>query len=91
MRNAYRRVALSNMVAQPIQLGPLAAVHVDADQVGGSVTVFEGFGPARRECLPHIAMTTSTKRLRLEGIATFNVGGERIEVNVASPCSYGAG
>jgi quercetin dioxygenase-like cupin family protein len=74
---------MSNMVAQPIQLGPLAVLfHVDADQSGGSVTVLECFVPAQaRMPAPHSHDNFDETVFGLEGITTFNVDGERIEVN----------
>jgi quercetin dioxygenase-like cupin family protein len=74
---------MSDTVAQPIQVGALRVLfHVDADQSGGSVTVFECFAPAKaRMPAPHSHDAFDETAFGLEGVTSFTVGGELIDLN----------
>jgi quercetin dioxygenase-like cupin family protein len=74
---------MSEGAAQPIQVGALTVVfHVDADQSGGSVTVFECFAPAKaRMPAPHSHDNFDETVFGLEGVTSFTVGGERIDLS----------
>jgi quercetin dioxygenase-like cupin family protein len=74
---------MSDTVAQPIQVGALRVLfHVDADQSGRSVTVFECFAPAKaRMPAPHSHDAFDETAFGLEGVTSFTVGGELIDLN----------
>lgn len=74
---------MSNTVAQPIQVGALTVLfHVDADQSGGSVTVFECVAPANaRMPAPHSHNDFDETVFGLEGVTSYTVGGERIDLD----------
>jgi quercetin dioxygenase-like cupin family protein len=56
--------------------------HVDADQSGGSVTVFECVAPAEaRMPAPHSHDDFDETVFGLEGVTSFTVGGERMDLN----------
>jgi quercetin dioxygenase-like cupin family protein len=75
---------MSSTSAQRIQMGALSVVfHVDADQSGGSVTVFECFVPAQaRMPAPHSHDDFDETAFGLEGVTTFTVGGEQFDLRV---------
>jgi quercetin dioxygenase-like cupin family protein len=70
------------MAAQPIQVGAMTVLfHVDADQSGGSVTVFECVAPAKvRMPAPHSHDDFDETVFGLEGVTSYTVGGERIDL-----------
>jgi quercetin dioxygenase-like cupin family protein len=70
-------------VVMPIQVGALTVLfHVDADQSNGSVTVFECVAPAKaRMPAPHSHDDFDETVFGLEGITSFTVGGERIDLS----------
>ena len=74
---------MSDAVAQPIQVGALTVLfHVNADQSGGSVTVFECVAPAKeRMPAPHSHDAFDETAFGLEGVTSFTVGGARIDLN----------
>jgi quercetin dioxygenase-like cupin family protein len=74
---------MSDTVAQPIQVGALTVLfHVDADQSGGGVTVFECVAPAKgRMPAPHSHDAFDETAFGLEGVTSFTMGGERIDLN----------
>lgn len=74
---------MPNTVAQPIQVGDLTVLfHVDADQSGGSVTVFECVAPANaRMPAPHSHDDFDETVFGLEGVTSYTVGGKRIDLN----------
>jgi quercetin dioxygenase-like cupin family protein len=58
--------------------------HVDADQSGGSVTVFECVAPAKaRMPAPHSHDDFDETVFGLEGVTNYMVGGERIDLKPA--------
>jgi quercetin dioxygenase-like cupin family protein len=73
---------VTNTLAPPIRLGALSVVfHVDADQSGGSVTVFECLVPAHaRMPAPHSHDEFDETVFGLEGVTSYTVGGERIDL-----------
>jgi len=74
---------MSDTVAQPIQVGALSVLfHVNADQSVGSVTVFECVAPAKaRMPAPHSHDAFDETAFGLEGVTSFTVGRERIDLN----------
>ena len=74
---------MSSTSGQPIQMGALSVVfHVDADRSGGSVTVFECLAPAQaRMPAPHSHDNFDETAFGLEGVTSFTVGGERIDLH----------
>jgi quercetin dioxygenase-like cupin family protein len=75
---------MSSTSAQPIRMGALSVVfHVDADQSGGSVTVFECLAPAQaRMPAPHSHDNFDETVFGLEGVTSFTVSGEQIDLHV---------
>jgi quercetin dioxygenase-like cupin family protein len=73
---------MSDMAAQPIQVGAMTVLfHVDADQSGGSVTVFECVAPAKaRMPAPHSHDDFDETVFGLEGVTSYTVGVERIDL-----------
>jgi quercetin dioxygenase-like cupin family protein len=83
-RSAYGRAFhMSDAVAHPIQVGALTVLfHIDADRSGGSVTVFECVAPAKaRMPAPHSHDDFDETAFGLEGVTSFTVGGERIDLS----------
>jgi quercetin dioxygenase-like cupin family protein len=74
---------MSNTAARPIQVGALTVLfHVDADQSGGSVTVFECVASAKaRMPAPHSHDDFDESAFGLDGVTSFTVGGERIDLS----------
>lgn len=74
---------MSATAAQPIQVGALTVLfHVDADQSRGSVTVFECVAPAKaRMPAPHSHDDFDETAFGLEGVTSFRLGGERIDLS----------
>ena len=74
---------MPDSVAQPIQVGALTVLfHVDPDQSGGNVTVFECLAPAKaRTPAPHSHDDFDETAFGLEGVTSFTVGGERIDLS----------
>jgi quercetin dioxygenase-like cupin family protein len=72
-----------NAVARPIHVGALTVVfHVDADQSGGSVTVFECVAPAKaRMPAPHSHDAFDETAFGLAGVTGFTVNGEHIDLH----------
>ena len=68
---------------EPIQVGALTVrFHVDADESGGSVSVFECTAPANaRMPAPHSHDGFDETAFGLDGVTTFTVGGERTGLN----------
>ena len=68
---------------EAIQVGALSVrFHVDADESYGSVTVFECEVPANaRMPAPHSHDDFDETVFGLDGVITFTVGGERIDVS----------
>jgi quercetin dioxygenase-like cupin family protein len=69
--------------AQPIHVGALTVrFHVDPDRSGGSVSVFECVAPAKaRMPAPHSHDGFDEAAFGLEGVTSFTVGGEQIDLN----------
>lgn len=65
-----------------IQMGALSVLfHVDENQADGSVTVFECLAPAQsRMPAPHSHDNFDETAFGLEGVTTFTVAGERIDL-----------
>ena len=74
---------MPNTAAEPIQVGALAVrFHVDADESGGSVSVFECDVPANaRMPAPHSHDDFDETVFELDGVTTFTVGGEPTDLN----------
>jgi quercetin dioxygenase-like cupin family protein len=74
---------MSDTVPQTIQVGALTVLyHVDADQSGGSVSVFECVAPAKaRMPAPHSHDAFDETAFGLEGVTSFTLGAERIDLN----------
>ena len=74
---------MPSTAAEPIQLGALSVrFHVDADESGGSVSVFECDVPANaRMPAPHSHDDFDETVFGLDGITTFTVGGGRTDLN----------
>jgi quercetin dioxygenase-like cupin family protein len=73
---------MPNPAAQPIQVGALTVrFHVDADESGGSVSVFECDVPANaRMPAPHSHDDFDETVFGLDGVTTFAVGGGRTDL-----------
>ena len=74
---------MPNTAAEPIQVGALTVrFHVDADESGGSVSVFECDVPASA-CMPapHSHDDFDETVFGLDGVTTFTVGGGRTDLN----------
>jgi quercetin dioxygenase-like cupin family protein len=73
---------LSDSPNEAIQVGALTIrFHVDADDSGGSVSVFECDIPANaRMPAPHSHDDFDETIYGLDGVTTYTVGGERIDV-----------
>src|SRR5439155_10655769 len=69
--------------AEPIRVGALTVrFHVDADESGGSVSVFECDVPANaRMPAPHSHDDFDETVFGLDGVTTFTVGGARTDLN----------
>ena len=69
--------------AEPIQLGALSVrFHVDADESGGSVSIFECEVPAdARMPAPHSHDEFDETVFGLDGVTTFAVGEARTDLN----------
>src|SRR5438876_9943105 len=74
---------MPNTAHETIQVGALGVrFHVDADESGRSVSVFECEVPASaRMPAPHSDDDFDETVFGLDGVATFTVGGERTELN----------
>jgi quercetin dioxygenase-like cupin family protein len=74
---------MPNTAAEPIQVGALTVrFHVDADESGGSVSVFECDVPASaRMPAPHSHDEFDETVFALDGITTFTVGEARTDLN----------
>jgi quercetin dioxygenase-like cupin family protein len=74
---------MSDTTAQPIHVGALTVLfHVDADQSAGSVTVFECVAPANtRMPAPHSHDEFDETAFGLDGVTSFTVGGQRIDLS----------
>ncbi len=74
---------MPDSLAQPIQVGALTVrFHVDPDQSGGSVSVFECLAPAKaRMPAPHSHDDFDETAFGLEGVTSFTVAGERIDLS----------
>ena len=74
-----RSHSMPNTAAEAIQLGALSVrFHVDADESGGSVSIFECEALANaRMPAPHSHDDFDETVLGLDGVTTFTVGGER--------------
>ena len=74
---------MPNIAAEPIQVGALTVrFHVDADKSGGSVSIFECDVPAdARMPAPHSHDAFDETVFELDGVTTFTVGGEPIDLN----------
>ena len=70
---------MPNTAAKAIQLGALSVrFHVDADESGGSVSIFECEALANaRMPAPHSHDDFDETVFGLDGVTTFTVGGER--------------
>jgi quercetin dioxygenase-like cupin family protein len=73
---------MPNAAAEPIQVGALTVrFHVDADESGGSVSIFECDVPANaRMPAPHGHDAFDETVFGLEGVTTFTVGGAHTEL-----------
>ena len=73
---------MPNTAAEAIQVGALAVrFHVDADESGGSVSVFESEVPANaRMPAPHSHDEFDETVFGLDGVTTFTVGGGRTDL-----------
>jgi quercetin dioxygenase-like cupin family protein len=74
---------MPNAAAEPIQVGALTVrFHVDADESGGSVSIFECDVPANaRMPAPHSHDAFDETVFGLDGVTTFTVGGGRTDLN----------
>jgi quercetin dioxygenase-like cupin family protein len=74
---------MPNAAAEPIQVGALTVrFHVDADESGGSVSIFECDVPANAHMpAPHSHDAFDETVFGLDGVTTFTVGGEPTELN----------
>jgi len=74
---------MPSTAAEPIQLGALTVrFHVDADESGGSVSVFECEARASaRMPAPHSHDAFDETVFGLDGVTTFTVGGEHTDLN----------
>jgi len=74
---------MANTAAEEIQVGALTVrFHVDADESGGSVSVFECDAPAKaRMPAPHSHDEFDETVFGLDGVTTFTVGGGRTNLN----------
>jgi quercetin dioxygenase-like cupin family protein len=74
---------MPNTAAEPILVGALTVqFHVDADESGGSVSVFECDVPANaRMPAPHSHDDFDETVFGLDGVTTFTVGGGRTDLN----------
>ena len=74
---------MPDTAAEPIQVGALTVrFHVDADESGGSVSVFECEVPANaRMPAPHSHNEFDETVLGLDGVTTFTLGGARTDLN----------
>jgi quercetin dioxygenase-like cupin family protein len=73
---------MPNTAAEPIQVGALTVrFHVDEDESGGSVSVFECDVPANaRMPAPHSHDDFDETVFGLDGVTTFTVGGGRTDL-----------
>jgi quercetin dioxygenase-like cupin family protein len=73
---------MTSTTHEPIQVGAMTIrFHVDADESGGSVSVFECDIPANaRMPAPHSHDAFDETIFGLDGVTTYTVGGERREV-----------
>src|SRR3954452_2969618 len=78
-----RSSLMSDTAAEPIQVGALTVrFHVDADESGGSVSVFECDVPAdARMPAPHSHNEFDETVFGLDVVATFPLGGARSDLN----------
>ena len=74
---------MPNTAAEPIEVGTLTVrFHVDADEFGGSVSVFECDAPANaRMPAPHSHDGFDETVFGLDGVTTFTVDGTRTDLN----------
>ena len=74
---------MPSTAAEPIQVGALTVrFHVDADECGGSVSVFECDVPAEAHMpAPHSHDEFDETVFGLDGVTTFTVGGRRTDLN----------
>src|SRR5204863_663829 len=74
---------MPNTAVEPIQVGALTVrFHVDAEESGGSVSVFECDVPAdARMPAPHSHNEFDETVFGLDGVTTFTVGGARTDLN----------
>lgn len=74
---------MPSTAAEPIHVGALTVrFHVDADESGGSVSVFECDVPAEaRMPAPHSHDEFDETVFGLDGVTTFTVGGGRTDLN----------
>jgi quercetin dioxygenase-like cupin family protein len=74
---------MPNAAAEPIQVGALTVrFHVDADESGGSVSIFECDVPANaRMPAPHSHDAFDETVFGLDGVTTFTVGGAHTDLN----------
>src|SRR5439155_26703349 len=74
---------MPNTAAEPIQVGALTVrFHVDANESGSSVSVFECDVPANaRMPAPHSHDAFYETVFGLDGVTSFTVGGERTNLN----------
>src|SRR6185295_8956387 len=73
---------MPNAAAEPIQLGALSVrFHVDADESGGSVSIFECEVPAdARMPAPHSHDEFDETVFGLDGVTTFTVGAAQTDL-----------
>ena len=81
---------MPSTAAEAIQLGALSVrFHVDADESGGSVSIFECEALANaRMPAPHSHDDFDETVFGLDGVTTFTVGGERTDCTPARRSSY---
>jgi quercetin dioxygenase-like cupin family protein len=74
---------VANTAAQAIQVGAMSVrFHVDADESGGSVSIFECDVPANaRMPAPHSHDSFDETVFGLDGVTTFTVGGASTDLN----------
>jgi quercetin dioxygenase-like cupin family protein len=74
---------LRNTGSEVIQVGALTVrIHVDGEQSGGSVSVFETETPAStRMPRAHSHNSFDETVFGLDGVTTFTVGGERVDLH----------
>ena len=74
---------MANTAAQAIRVGAMSVrFHVDADESGGSVSIFECDVPANaRMPAPHSHDGFDETVFGLDGVTTFTVGGARTDLN----------